>query len=183
MESYFVQNIAGAKELVGSDVTLIHRLLKNHVSEAIGWRAYALFTQQSLEHLHMQPEGLFPCNESYEHLGAIRTLSMDLHARYNEIVGARHVAITPDEAHHIFEYDYDGTPSVVWEWFNDPHKRGQWMASEIVPVIRAKGRRGAGARNHCMHGKKVIVEDVLDMRPYEYFTAALLHKAGPRHCS
>ena len=40
----FVQNIAGTKELVGSDVNLIHRLLKNHVSEATGWRAYALFS-------------------------------------------------------------------------------------------------------------------------------------------
>ncbi|HKY56401.1 MAG TPA: DUF2652 domain-containing protein, partial [Anaerolineales bacterium] len=38
---YFVQDIAGIKELVGSDVNLIHRPLKNHVSESTGWRAYA----------------------------------------------------------------------------------------------------------------------------------------------
>lgn len=170
---YFVQNIAGTKELVGSDVNLIHRLLKNHVSESTGWRAYALFSEQSLRHLEAQPEGLFECVESYEHLGEVRTLSMDLHARYKELMDARHVVITPEEAHYIFEYDYNAPPGVVWEWFNDPHKRGQWMTSEIIPILRARGRSGAGARNHCVHGNnQVIVEDVLDMRPYDYFTVA-----------
>jgi uncharacterized protein YndB with AHSA1/START domain len=171
---YFVQNIAGTRELVGSDVNIIHRLLKNHVSEARGWKAYALFSEQSLRHLAAQPEGLFECTESYEHLGEVRTLSMDLHARYKELMDARHVVITPEEAHFVFEYDYDALPVTVWEWFNDPHKRGQWMTSEIVPVLRVRGRSGAvGARNHCVHGKnQFIVEDVLDMHPYEYFTVS-----------
>src|SRR5574341_764974 len=170
---YFIQNIAGTKELVGSDVNLIHRLLKNHVSEVMGWRAYALFTEQSLRHLVARPDGLFECVERYEHLGEVRTLSMDLHARYAEIMDAQHVVIRPEEAHQIVEYDYNASPGVVWEWFNDPQKRGQWMTSEIIPILRARGRSGAGARNHCVHGdNQVIVEDVLDMRPYEYFTVA-----------
>jgi hypothetical protein len=171
---YFVQSIAGTKELVGSDVNLIHRLLKNHVSESTGWRAYALLTEQSLQHLTAQPEGLFECVERYEHLGEVRALSMDLHARYQEIMATRHVIITAEEAHYVFESDYHASPSIVWEWFNDPHKRGRWMTSEIVPVLRVGGRSGAaGARNHCVHGNnQVIVEDVLDMRPYDYFTVS-----------
>src|SRR6266545_7896079 len=55
---YFVQDVMGARELVGSDVNLIHRLLKNHVTESTGWKAYALFTEQSLNHLNLRPEGL-----------------------------------------------------------------------------------------------------------------------------
>jgi len=171
---YFVQDIAGTKELVGSDVNLIHRLLKNHVSESKGWRAYALFTEQSLKHLAVQPETMHEQMESYEHLGEVCTLSMDLHTRYEEIMDARHVFITPKEAHSVFEYDYNAPPQVLWEWFNDPHKRGQWMTSEIIPILRVGGRSGAvGARNHCVHGKnKIIVEDVLDMHPYEYLTVS-----------
>jgi uncharacterized protein YndB with AHSA1/START domain len=171
---YFVQIISGTRELVGSDVNLIHRLAKNHVSETTGWRAYALFTEQSLRHLDAGPEGLFECVESYEHLGEVRTLSMDLDARYRELMEARHVIVTPDEAHHVFQYDYNAPPSVVWEWFNDPHKRGQWMTSEILPVIHVGGRSGVvGARNHCVHGNnQIIVEDILDMHPYEYFTVS-----------
>jgi uncharacterized protein YndB with AHSA1/START domain len=170
---YFVQDVMGTKELVGSDVNLIHRLLKNHVSESTGWKAYALFTEQSLKSLNVFPEGLYQQTESYEHLGDVRTLSMDLHARYTELMDARHIVVTPEEAHYVFEYDYNAPPNIIWEWFNDPHKRGQWMTTEIVPILRSRGRNGVGARNHCVHGKnQVIVEDVLDMRPYEYFTVS-----------
>jgi len=170
---YFVQAIAGTQELVGSDVNLIHRLLKNHVSESQGWRAYALFTEQVIKHLGVQPEDLYKGSESYEHLGEVRTLSMDLHARRKEIMDARRVIIPPEEAHFIFEYDYNAVPEVLWEWFNDPHKRGLWMTSEIVPILRARGRSGAGGRNHCVHGKnQIVVEDVLDMRPFDYFTVS-----------
>ena len=170
---YFVQDIAGIKELVGSDVNLIHRLLKNHVSESTGWHAYALFTEQSLQHLGVQPEGLFECIESYEHLGEVSTLSMDLHSRFKQIMDARRAVITPEEAHFILEYDYNAPPSILWEWFNDPHKRGKWMTSEIIPIFRPRGRSGVGGRNHCVHGKnQIIVEDVLDMRPYDYFTVS-----------
>jgi uncharacterized protein YndB with AHSA1/START domain len=170
---YFVQDVMGTKELVGSDVNLIHRLLKNHVMESTGWKAYALFTESCLDHLNLHPEKLHEEMEAYDHLGEVRTFSMDLHARYKEIMDARHVIITPEEAHSVFECDYNAPPEIVWEWFNDPHKRSQWMASEIVPVLRLHGRTGLGARNHCVHGKnEVVVEDVLDMRPYEYFTVA-----------
>ena len=40
---YIVQQVAGIKDLLGNDVTLIHRLAKNQVSESTGWRGYALF--------------------------------------------------------------------------------------------------------------------------------------------
>jgi len=48
---YIVQSISGIKELVGSDVNLVHRLMKNHISETTGWRAYALFTESALNHI------------------------------------------------------------------------------------------------------------------------------------
>ena len=38
--------IAGREELVGSDVIVVHRLLKNHVVEALGMPAYALFSER-----------------------------------------------------------------------------------------------------------------------------------------
>ena len=31
----------------------------------------------------------------------------------------------------------------------------------------------AGARNHCIHGKTVALEDVLDWRPFDYFTVRI----------
>ncbi|HLA06999.1 MAG TPA: DUF2652 domain-containing protein [Anaerolineales bacterium] len=168
---YFEQDIMGTRELVGTDVNLIHRLLKNRVTESTGWKAYAMFTAQGLEHLSLQPDGLFESMESYEHIGNVNTYSLDLHQRYKEIVEARRVFVSPGQAHHMLEFKYASPPHVIWEWFNDPFKRGQWMHSEIVPILRPRGRIGAGARNHCVHGRnQVIVEDVLDIRPIEYYT-------------
>ena len=177
---YFIQDVAGARELVGSDVNLIHRLLKNHVAEATGWRAYALFTEAGLAHMGVRPEGLYEQPEAYEHLGQVKTHSLNLHGRYVEIVEARRVFLAPEEAHAIIQLDFAASPSVMWEWFNDPRKRGQWMHSEIVSVSRVGGRSGPGARNHCVHGKnEVVVEDVLDMRPFDYFTVAHTPRGTP----
>jgi uncharacterized protein YndB with AHSA1/START domain len=167
---FFVQSISGTRELVGSDVNLIHRLTKNHLSEKTGWKAYAMFTEQGLAHFATPLEGLVEQPESYDHLGEVRTFNMDLHARYQELMDARRIFITPETAHSIYEADYDAPPSVVWEWFNDAHKRGQWMTSEVIPILKIGGRSGvSGARNHCVHGdNQIVVEDVLDIKPYDY---------------
>ncbi|HLO17313.1 MAG TPA: DUF2652 domain-containing protein, partial [Anaerolineales bacterium] len=34
---FLIQQVAGTKHLLGTDVNLIHRLAKNHVSESMGW--------------------------------------------------------------------------------------------------------------------------------------------------
>src|SRR5574342_843349 len=51
---YIQQTIAKIKELVGSDVNLVHRLTKNHVTEATGWRAYMMFTEQCLNRISLK---------------------------------------------------------------------------------------------------------------------------------
>ena len=88
---YMTHSIAGIRELVGSDVNLVHRLLKNHIAERTGWRAYALFTGQSLDHLVVpcDPRELHSFREEYEHLGTVETYSFDLHKRYAELSAQR----------------------------------------------------------------------------------------------
>ena len=103
---YIVQSVAGTQELVGSDVNLIHRLLKNHIAEATGWRAYALFTEASLAHMGVRLERTHEQIETYEHLGEVKTHSLNLKARYQEITDARRVFISPEEADIIFTQDF-----------------------------------------------------------------------------
>jgi uncharacterized protein YndB with AHSA1/START domain/class 3 adenylate cyclase len=177
---FVVQNIGGSRELAGADVNLVHRLLKNHVSENSGWRAYALFTQAALDSMQLRLEGLSGSSESYEHLGEIRVFAMDLHTRYDALLRERRVFLLPGAAHRVLEYDYAAPPDVIWEWFNDPAKRGQWMHSQILPVLRVGGRLAPGARNHCVHGKnEVVVEDLLDIKPYQYYTVDHTPKGNP----
>src|SRR5258706_1571677 len=105
---YMNQSIAGIAELVGSDVNLVHRLLKNHVAEATGWRAYALFTGQSLEHLVVpcDPRDLHAQTEHYEHLGDVLTYSLDLHKRHDELSAARNIVVDDQDADLILNYDF-----------------------------------------------------------------------------
>lgn len=168
---YFIQQVAGVKELVGSDVNLIHRLMKNHVSEATGWKAYALFTERGLEHLEVRPAGLHPQPETYEHLGDVQTYSLNLHPRYTEIVDARRLMVQPESAHGKIVLDLPAPPPTVWQWLNDPQKKLRWEDLETRAISRPGGRTTTGARNHCVHGKNVEqIETVLDWRPFDYFT-------------
>jgi uncharacterized protein YndB with AHSA1/START domain len=169
------QIIGGTPELAGSDVNLVHRLLKNHVTERTGWRAYALFTGAALQAMGLRPDGLMEGMEEYEHLGEVPCAAMNLHARYDAILQARRVVVDDRDAVLIFQEDMPAPPAEVWSWMNEPAKRQQLSMDphglEFVPVLRPGGRTGAGARTHCVHGKDVAMrETVLDWKPFEYYT-------------
>ncbi|MGZ6317277.1 MAG: DUF2652 domain-containing protein [Anaerolineales bacterium] len=79
---FIVKQVAGIKDLLGTDVNVVHRLLKNHVAESTGWKGYALFTNPVLEHMHADSNSFVRQLESYEHLGQVETHVTDMHARY-----------------------------------------------------------------------------------------------------
>jgi len=85
---FLIQQVVDVRHLLGTDVNLIHRLAKNHVSESTGWKGYALFTNQGLEHMQTDKESFVRQTESYEHLGNVETYVMDMHVRYAEMKDA-----------------------------------------------------------------------------------------------
>jgi len=82
---YVVQKVAGIIDLMGNDVTLIHRLAKNRVTESTGWNGYVLFTGYCLDRMKADKEPFIQQAEAYEHLGDVETYVMDMHARYHEM--------------------------------------------------------------------------------------------------
>ena len=82
---FLVQTVASVSHLLGTDVNLIHRLAKNHVSESTGWKGYALFTDQVMEYMGHSRDNFFKQSESYEHLGEVDVYCMDMHVRYEEM--------------------------------------------------------------------------------------------------
>lgn len=80
--SFMIQHIAGIRDLLGHDVNLVHRLMKNQVSQSTGWKAYALFTHPSLKQMQADKGIFIQQIESYEHLGDVQTYVIDMHARY-----------------------------------------------------------------------------------------------------
>lgn len=82
---FVTQRVAGIHDLLGTDVNLIHRLLKNGVSEATGWKGYAVFTDHALERMQCSKDSYFRRCETYEHIGEVNIYCMDMHVRYAEM--------------------------------------------------------------------------------------------------
>ena len=170
---FIQQKIGTIRELVGSDVNLIHRLTKNHVGESMGWRAYIMLTEQSCSRLNLVLENAHVQMEEYEHLGQIKTFNIDLHQRYKEITEARHIVLEEKDADFILRADFPTPPAVTWEWLQDPDKRNRWNGGHVTWSAgdRPQGRPGVGSSNHCAHGKSMSTEVMVDWHPFEYYTA------------
>ena len=82
---YIIQQVAGIKDLLGSDVTLVHRLAKNRVTESTGWNGYVLFTGKCLESMQADKKPFVQQAETYEHLGDVETYVMNMRVRYDKI--------------------------------------------------------------------------------------------------
>lgn len=175
--NYIVQHVGEIRELVGSDVNLIHRLTKNHVAEETGWRAYMMITEQCLDHLHLNLEHTHTQIESYEHLGEIKTYTIDLHQRYQQIINDRRIYLTEETADLAFSVDFPVPPHVAWEWYQNPEKRNVTMPEVRWSIgDRPLGRTGVGASNHCAHGGGLSTEVTVDWRPFAYSTTESYEK-------
>ena len=77
---YAVHDIAGRAELVGPDVIVAHRLLKNAVGTQWGQRDYVLLTEQWADDLGVDVTTLGgeQHSEAYEHIGTVKCLILNL---------------------------------------------------------------------------------------------------------
>ncbi len=174
---YVLQDLSGVPKPVGSDVNLVHRLLKNDVEPATGWRAYVLYTDAARRHMGLASEAAHVGTQSYPHLGSVTTYSDPLEPVYEAGCRARRVRVSPEQAHVVVERDLAAPPSLVWDWLNDMDKRTRWTTHARWSVMdRPGGRTGANASNHC--ATHDVIERVLDWRPFDYYTVCL--EASPR---
>jgi len=169
----FIMNEVGGKEKpLGASVNVAHRLLKNHLVEATGWGAYALFTKDCIDTISIQPAKLYQQTESYEHIGDVETFSINLDQQYKTFLSERRVYLTAEEADCVIQKDFPLPPPLLWEWANDPNKRTMWSpGSDWHALSRPAGRTGKGATNHCVSSK--VIERILDYKPFEYYTSVL----------
>ena len=68
---FVVQSIAGGQELVGSEVVLVHRLLKTGAGELIGHGAHALITDAAASAYDIPTAEALPLIEHYEHYAPV----------------------------------------------------------------------------------------------------------------
>jgi uncharacterized protein YndB with AHSA1/START domain len=167
------QHVGGGEELSGSDVILVHRLLKNRAVEAIGHAGYALYTDAVVAAMGIDPEALRMRRhtEEVEDIGPVQGWIQDLHERWGEERERRRVKVSREEAADIMTFDLPAPRALAWSYMTEPGMRAIWDPGiKRVDEMTADGRRGAGTRNHCVHGKDVILEEILDWRPFDYYT-------------
>lgn len=167
------QKMAGREELVGRDVILIHRLLKNSADQKLGGHAYALYTDACAQAMEIDPaaQGLIEHRESFDVIGEVRVWLKDLEAAWQDEEGRQRVQIGADEAIASFTREIAAPPALVWEVMTIPGRRRIWAQADAINETSRKGRRGAGTTNHCVHGEDTIIEEVLDWHPPEYLTS------------
>jgi hypothetical protein len=78
---YVIQSIAGGAELVGPEVVMAHRLLKNDAVATLGTGAYALLTASAVERFDVPTAGATSMAASYEHYDPIDTFLFRLPRR------------------------------------------------------------------------------------------------------
>lgn len=173
--TFSVREVHGSEELSGSDVILIHRLLKNHIVEQTGCKSYAYFTEAALQAVGLQTDftkQLIQHGEEYEHLGQVQGYVYSLHDFWEKRRGQLKQLVAPQEA----EFDYLSPilpypASVVWDFATRPETRTLLFGSDSQNVTELQsGRIAQGSIYHCVHGKMIIKQLVTDWSPFEYYT-------------
>jgi uncharacterized protein YndB with AHSA1/START domain len=165
--------IAGHEELVGSDVIVAHRLLKNHVVERLGQPAYAMFSSSCIEVMGVDPValGMTEHLDTYDDLGEVVGWVHDLGAAWAAELERRRVVVSERDAGYILDVVQPAPRDIVWTFVTDPALRPRWQAGVTgVDQLPTSPRRGTGTMNHCMHGAEVLVEEILDWRPIDHVT-------------
>jgi uncharacterized protein YndB with AHSA1/START domain len=169
-----IQKVAGRQELLGSDVIVVHRLLKNEVVEKLGIHAYALISQACIDASDIDPAalGMREHTETYDRIGDVPAWAHDLEGRWNEEEARGRIRVSADEAILDLSIATSVPPQVAWEFLTKPGQRMLWQpwVTEVAIEGATGGRRGLGSANHCMHGKDAVIEEILDWRPYDYVT-------------
>jgi uncharacterized protein YndB with AHSA1/START domain len=176
--TYVEHDVAGSRELVGPDVILAHRLLKNTVADTHGLRGYALISEACAEKLGIT--GLSRHDEHYDDVGSVRAGLVDLQARWAETEQTARTVVERDRADLLYEADVDASPGAVWEAMTDPAQGMRWRVNITgISEDHPKGSRGVGTVTHCFHGRTTIEQEIVDWLPPHHYTYRERNPVGP----
>ena len=168
--------LAGHDDLTGTDVIVAHRLLKNSVTEQFGIRGYTFLTEACTNALGLDPRllGMEAHRETYDDVGEVGGYVLDMDRRWRAEQERTRVYVSSEEAQFEYVAEVPGSSAVVWDHLTTPTKRLLWQTEfDRIDQHNPGGRRGVGTTNHCVHGRGAIVEEILDWRPFDYYSVRL----------
>lgn len=178
---YMLQQLGGREELLGADVIVPHRMLKNRVIEQTGIRSYAVFSQAAAEVLNLQNlcQPLTPYKETYEHLGEVTMCVHNLRTAWEREQARQHHRVDPNNAWIKIDLDVPFPPALIWDYITTPALEGPILGLESVTrEDDLGGRVRPGAKFHCAHSSGDFFNKVVDWQPFEYFTIQQSGVAG-----
>src|SRR5271163_1422665 len=138
------QKMGGREELAGRDAILVHRLLKNTVSEKVGSRAYALYSDACIQTMGVDPvaQGLVDHGETINIIGDVTLWLRDLEEAWQKENEQTRVEVTRDDAYAILEFDIAAPRQAVWEYFTVPGQWQKWWPADGIIEHSDNRRRG-----------------------------------------
>ncbi len=134
--SFAIQRLVDHDELVGSDANLLHRLLKNSVTEKTGFRGYTLCTDAAIRQLGLEDliETMTPHTESYEYLGEVKVWVQDMHPIWEKRYSAAAIAFPQERISWQFTVDVDMPREQVWDYLIQPEFRNTLIGSDRMEI-------------------------------------------------
>ncbi|MEW5959527.1 MAG: DUF2652 domain-containing protein [Chloroflexota bacterium] len=166
--AHYGQFIVGKRqELSGSDVILVHRLLKNDISRQTGFSAYAFFTETACASLGLDNLPWQPHTETYEHLGAVQGHVIDLHPVWERRREQFRIEVLPEQADVVAEFELPVPPELAWDYLTNPAIKRLYREADSLTVLGGSRRRaGVGTVHHCVHGLQKNDELIVDWQPF-----------------
>jgi hypothetical protein len=173
---FAVQKLDAHDELVGSDVNLLHRLLKNHVTECTGLKAYTLYTDVAIRQLGLGDSraSLVRQDEQYEQLGTVVAWVQDMHPVWEAHRKEPQTIIPPERELAHFTNEIALAPEVLWDYLAQPEHMVVLAGGERMTLSGRKGGRvDAGAVFECFHGDRIVRQIIVEWHPFELMTVQI----------
>lgn len=168
--TFAIQHISNHNELLGSDVNLIHRLLKNSVTEKTGLKAYALYSEAAARQLGVESllGSMIAHYESYDHLGGVKVWLQDMTPVWQEKRDAVAVNFPTDRIWRRYTVDIGLPQGQVWDYLVQPQYRNILIqADKMALTTNDDGRVAPGSIYQCYHGDKIIPQTILEWSPFD----------------
>lgn len=168
------QQIGRRSDITGSDVIIVHRMMKNRVREQLGIRAYALISDGAIRSAAMEAlcASMPAYVDSYDHIGQVSMRVHDLKAAWQLQRSRKRIEVSADDASVERRFELPLAVPQAWEYVNHAEGKRLLRASTHLQTENLiEGRLGIGSTQHCYHGQGNRVSELIeDWRPFELAT-------------
>jgi uncharacterized protein YndB with AHSA1/START domain len=149
-----IQEIAGRRELIGSEIVVAHRLLKN----SIPVHEYALLTMPVAGVAKASGLSAEAGRDEYEDVGGLDYVYLDLRPVRDAFNKSREVYVTEENADVTASIEIDAPPELVWRATLDQDVHTQWVPTLVESETLSGEPDEVGSVHTCLHdgGMKLV---------------------------